>query len=79
MSLTYQGKGSARSMQASSSAALAKILKEAGLRTDPAVKPESVRAWAGQRIWLRTGLIETAAHALGCTSLDTAAAVIGYE
>lgn len=76
--LTYHGKGSSRSMQASSSAALAKTLKEAGIRTDPSVKPESVRAWAGQRIWLQTGLIETAARALGCTSLDTAAAVIGY-
>ncbi len=79
MSLTYQGKGSSRSMQASSSAALAKILKEAGLRTDPSVKPESVRAWAGRRLWMRTGLIETAARALGCTSLDTASTVIGYE
>lgn len=79
VSLVYQGKGSSRSMQASSSAALAKILKEAGLRSDPSVKPESVRAWAGQRIWLQTGHIESAAQALGCTSLDTAATIIGYE
>ena len=79
ISLTYQGKGSARSMQASSSSALAKTLREAGLRTDPSAKPESVRAWAGLRVWMRTGLIEAAALVLGCTSLDTAATVIGYE
>lgn len=78
-SLTYQGRGSAPSMQASSSMALARVLNRAGLRDDPAVKPESVRGWAGQRVWSQTGRVETAAIALGCKSLDTAAAIIGYE
>jgi integrase/recombinase XerC len=78
-SLTYQGQGSARSMQASSSMAIAKILAAAGLRADPCVKPESVRAWAGRQVWVETGRIEAAATALGCTSLDTAASVIGWQ
>lgn len=79
LSLTYEGRGSAPSMQASSSMAISRVLNRAGLRDDPAVKPESVRGWAGQRAWRQTGRIETAAIALGCKSLDTAAAIIGYE
>lgn len=78
-SLTYEGRGSAPSMQASSSMALARVLNRAGLRDDPAVKPESVRGWAGQHIWKQTAKIEAAAIGLGCKSLDTAAAIIGYE
>ncbi len=77
-SMTYEGRGSVRSMQASSSMAIARVLRRAGLRRDPAVKPESVRAWAGRRVWTDTGRIESAAIALGCGSLDTAAGVIGY-
>ena len=78
-SLTYEGKGSAASMQASSSMAIARILNEAGLRGDGSVKPESVRAWAGHRIWVETGRIESAAVALGCRSLDTTARIVGYQ
>ncbi len=78
-SLTYEGKGSAVSMQASSSMAIARILNEAGLRGDLSVKPESVRAWAGHRIWVETGRIESAATALGCRSLDTTARIVGYQ
>ena len=78
-SLTYEGKGSAASMQASSSMAIARILNEAGLRGDGSVKPESVRAWAGHRIWVVTGRIESAAVALGCRSLDTTARIVGYQ
>lgn len=78
-SLTYEGRGSAPSMQASSSMAISRVLDRAGLRGDPAVKPESVRGWAGQRVWRQTGRIETAAIALGCRSLDTASAIVGYE
>jgi integrase len=78
-SLTYQGKGSAASMQASSSMAIARILNEAGLRGERSVKPESVRAWAGHRIWVETGRIESAATALGCRSLDTTARIVGYQ
>lgn len=77
--LTYDGSGSAASMQASSSMALARVLNDAGLRRDPAIKPESVRAWAGYRIWVETGRVESAAIALGCRSLDTAAAIIRFE
>jgi len=58
---------------------LKRILNEAGLRGDGSVKPESVRAWAGHRIWVETGRIESAAVALGCRSLDTTARIVGYE
>lgn len=55
---------------------LTRVLGEAGLRKDPMVKVGSVRAWAGRRVWLESGRIEEAALALGCRSLDTAAAII---
>lgn len=78
--LVYEGAGtSAASMQAASAMTLAKILTQAGLRRDPAVMPSSVRAWAGDRIFRATGRIEEAAVALGCHTLDTTAAIIGFD
>jgi integrase len=78
--LAYRGAGqSPAAMQASCSAALDKILTAAGLRADKSVKPVSVRAWAGHRVWQTTGRIEAAAAALGCRSLDAAAATIGLD
>jgi hypothetical protein len=66
-------------MQAAAATALTKTLTSAGLRSDPRVKPGSVRAWAGRRVFLGAGRIEEAALALGCRTLDTAAAIIGYD
>lgn len=78
--LVYEGAGkSAASMQAASAMTLTKILTQAGLRHDPAVMPASVRAWAGDRIFRATGRIEEAALALGCHTLDTASAIIGFD
>jgi len=78
--LVYEGAGkSASSMQAASAMTLTKILTQAGLRHDPAVMPASVRAWAGERVFQTTGRIEGAAVALGCHTLDTAAAIIGFD
>jgi hypothetical protein len=37
------------------------------------------RAWAGDRVFRATGRIEEAAVALGCHTLDTAAAIIGFD
>ena len=66
-------------MQAAASRLLGKVLDDAGLRSDAAAKPGSVRAWAGRRIWLATGRVEDAAVALGARTLDTAAAIIGLH
>lgn len=78
--LVYEGAGtSAASMQAASAMSLTKILTQAGIRHDPAVMPASVRAWAGERVFRATGRIEEAAVALGCNTLDTAAAIIGFD
>jgi len=78
--LVYEGTGqSAASMQAASAMTLTKILTQAGLRHDPAVMPASIRAWAGDRVFRATGRIEEAAVALGCHTLDTAAAIIGFD
>lgn len=78
--LVYEGAGSsAASMQAAAAMTLTKILTQAGLRHDPAVMPASVRGWAGDRIFRATGRIEEVALALGCHTLDTAAAIIGFD
>lgn len=78
--VAYQGAGrSAAAMQAASATALTKTLTAAGLRSDPRIKPGSVRAWAGRSVFLATGQIEDAARALGCRTLDTAAAIVGFE
>lgn len=79
-SVAYQGTGcTAAAMQAAAATALTKILGQAGLRSDPSVKPGSVRAWAGRRVFLATGRIEEVALVLGCRTLDTAAAIIGFD
>lgn len=78
--LAYQGASiSPATMQTSAAKALVKTLGKAGLRSDPRVKPGSVRAWAGRRVFLATGRIEEAALALGCQTLDTAAAIIDFD
>ena len=61
------------------SADLTRVLRDAGLRRDPMVKVGSVRAWAGRRAWMQSGQIVEAALALGCRSLDTAAAIIDFD
>lgn len=75
-----EGRGqSAASLRTSAVAALVRVLTDAGLRNDPTIKAGSVRAWAGHRIFSETGRIEDAALALGCKTLDTAAAIIGFD
>jgi len=66
------------SLQARAAAQLSRTLREAGLASDPAVRPASIRAWAGRRVFLATGQIDKAALALGTRTLDNAAAVIGF-
>ena len=78
--LVYQGAGkSEAAMQAAASNTLRRILIDAGIRTDPGVVPASIRAWAGLEVFRDTGQIEEVAVVLGCRSLDTAAAIIGFD
>ncbi|MBX3313764.1 MAG: hypothetical protein KF906_05530 [Actinobacteria bacterium] len=65
--------------QASVCTAVSDVLRHAGLKTDQTVGPASLPAWAGRTVFLATGRIEDAAHALGVRSLDGAAAIIGWD
>lgn len=55
------------------------ILTRAGLSDDPTIRPSSLTAFAGRLAYEQTGLIESAAIALGSASLDIAAALIGHR
>ena len=74
--LIYEGEGTLQSQQASACDAIHETLKRAGLRSDPAVKPGSLRAWAGVSEYRRTGDLLSVAAVLGCRSLDEAARII---
>ena len=50
-----------------------------GLAGEPDVRPMSVAAWAGSRVFRERGRIDAVAHALGMRSLDRAAALIGWD
>lgn len=76
--LVYRGRGTPQSQQASSCHVLFDILRRAGLGRDPLVKPASLRAWRGAKIFERTGDITAVAAALGYRSLDDAANAIGW-
>lgn len=62
--------------QASVANMVSEIMTKAGLRDDPAIKPSSLAAWAGAKVFERTGRIDETAHALGVRSLDRAADII---
>lgn len=58
---------------------LAAIMARAGLADDPEVKPRSLAAWVGRRVWLETGRIDEAARRLGLRSLDLTAELVGFD
>ncbi|MBR8642155.1 hypothetical protein KEF29_29600 [Streptomyces tuirus] len=66
-------------LQARVCVALRDLLTRIGLHDEADVKPSSVTAWAGLRIFENTGSIEDTARLLGLRSLDRAAAVIGHD
>ena len=68
--LVYEGDGSDKSKQASSCIAISVTLARAGLGDDPRVRPVSVAAWAGRRVFDATGHVEDAMVYLGMRSLD---------
>lgn len=77
--LVYAGSSRAGGGQASCAAAIVDVLVRAGLHAEPDVRPGSVAAWAGRRALDRTGRIEDAAVALGVSSLDQAARIVGWD
>lgn len=54
------------------------VMRRAGV-TGPGVSARSVTAWAGWQVLDETGRIEDVAKRLGMTSLDSAAALLGYR
>jgi site-specific recombinase XerC len=79
VALAYDGTGSPESAQASMSGAIGDVLRRAGLGEEADVRPRSVAAWAGRRVFDETGQIETVAQRVGLRSLDRAAALIGWD
>lgn len=77
--LTYEGDGSDKSKQASSCIAITDCMTRAGLAHAPAVRPVSVTAWAGSKVFEETGRIDEVAARLGMRSLDRAARLIGLD
>jgi hypothetical protein len=77
--VAYEGSGSEQSGQVSSCIAIAETLRRAGIGKEPDVRPGSVVAWGGRRVFEETGSIEEVARQLGMRSLDRAARFIGLS
>lgn len=75
----YEGNRGGASGQASACAAIAWTLRRAGLKTDPAVRPASVAAWAGRHLFDDGAALEEVARRLGMRSLDRTASFIGLD
>jgi site-specific recombinase XerC len=76
--VAYEGRGSEESGQVSSCIAIAETLTRAGIGKEPDVRPGSVVAWAGRKVYDETGSIEEVARRLGVRSLDRAARFIEW-
>jgi site-specific recombinase XerC len=77
--VVYEGERGGASGQASASTAIAWTLRRAGLTTDAAVRPASVAAWAGRRLFDEGLALEKVARKLGIRSLDRTASFIGLD
>lgn len=77
--VVYEGRGSAESRQASSCLAISGTLVKAGLGGEPDVRPASVAAWAGARLFAEGVPIDEVARRLGKRSLDRTARFIGLD
>lgn len=77
--LVYSGQGNTEAKQAASCISVSETLVRAGLGAEPDVRPGSVVAWAGGRVFEQTGRIEEVARRLGMRSLDRAARFIGFD
>ncbi|MGI8775027.1 MAG: hypothetical protein ACR2KQ_08455 [Actinomycetota bacterium] len=77
--LVYRAQGDAISAQASVCNAISELMRRAGLGDEPDLKPASVAAWVGTRVYEDTHDIGEVARRLGMRSLDRAALLIGYD
>jgi site-specific recombinase XerD len=77
--LIYKGDRGGASGQASASTAIAWTLRRAGLTADATVRPASVAAWAGRRLFDQGIALEEVARRLGIRSLDRTASLIGLD
>jgi integrase/recombinase XerC len=75
----YAGDPSSALAQSSAVGALSRTLTRAGLGEAADVRPSSVAAWAGRKVFDATGRIDIAAQRLGMRSLDRTAVFIGWE
>ena len=75
----YGAQRGGKSGAASSGGALHEVLVAAGLANDPSLKPNSLPAWAGRRVFEQTGSMIEVAQAMGLRSLDAAARHIGED
>ena len=75
----YEGRRGGASGQASASTAIAWTLRRAGLTADATVRPASVAAWAGRRLFDQGIALGEVANRLGIRSLDRTASFIGLD
>jgi integrase/recombinase XerC len=77
--LVYSGGDPSGAGQVATCRLISNVLIRAGLAGLNDVRPSSVAAWAGRRVFEETGRIELAAAALGVDRLDRAARIIGWD
>ncbi len=58
---------------------ISRILADVGLDASRGVRPSSVAAWAGWKVFEQTGRIEVVARSVGLRSLDRTAVFIGWD
>lgn len=75
--VVFEGGGSAESQQASACAAVAETLRRAGFGPDRTVRPLSVPAWAGRKVYAETGDLALVAARLGVRDVGRVARIIG--
>jgi integrase/recombinase XerC len=72
-------RGRAGISAAASVSVVSQVLTRAGLERSLGVRPASVAAWVGRRIFDETGRIDLVAARCGARSLDAAARLIGWD
>jgi integrase/recombinase XerC len=77
--LVYRSQLSRKSGQAATCDAIHDVLGRAGLASEADVRPASVIAWKGVRVFACTQSIEHTAQSLGLRSLDQTARLIGHR
>lgn len=77
--LAFDGAVDEHAGRISAGQALTAVIGRAGLAGESDVKPRSLTAWVGWRVWLETGRIDEAARRLGLRSLDLTAELIGFN